>query len=105
MAALYVILLGSVVGLCGVLGMIKHTAKAYGYLLYCLGLFSLGTITMIDSPSLGSICLAGLCYLFALLSIFGAAFGQRKEGANAQQPVDEGQGDGVDAEEGGCRKD
>lgn len=105
MAALYVVILGSVVSLCGVLGMIKHTAKAYGYLLYCLGLFSLGTITMVDAPSLGSICLAGLCYLFALLSIFGAATAQRKEGAHAQQPVHEGQGNGVDAEEGGRREE
>lgn len=102
--AAFVVLCGAVVGACGWVGMVKHRAKAYGYLLYCLSLFALGTITMVNAPTLASICLAGICYAFSLLTIFAAASGQRKEGkTNAQQSVHEGQGNGLDAEEDGHR--
>lgn len=96
----WVVVIGTVIGAAGWLGMVKHRTKAYGYLLYSLSVFALGTVVMVDAPTIGSICIGGVCYLFALLTVFAAALGQRKERESiAQQSVDQGQVDGSHAEE------
>lgn len=96
----WVVIIGSVIGGVGWLGMVKHRAKAYGYVLYSLSVFALGTVVMADAPTIGSICIGGICYLFSFLTVVGAAVAQRQERrAYAQQQVHEGQVHGGHAEE------
>jgi hypothetical protein len=93
--------LGVAVALLGLAGMKYQRAKGWGYLCYSLGLFAVGTVTMLNAPTLASICLAGLCYAFALLTVIGAAVAAGRGGEHAEQSVHEGQDDGLAPEEAG----
>lgn len=96
----WVLILGAAVGTLGWIGMVKHRAKGYGYVLYSLGVFTLGTIAMLNAPTIGSICIGGVCYLFSFLTVVGAAVAQHQERKpNGQQSVHQGQVHGSHAEE------